>query len=26
VILNDWCKEFGVARTPTAAEVLNQPA
>jgi dihydroxyacetone kinase-like protein len=26
VILNDRCKEFGVARTPTAAEVLNQPA
>ena len=26
VILNDWCKEFGVARTPTAAEVINQPA
>src|SRR5690606_37919462 len=26
VILNDWCKEFGVARTPTAAEVTNQPA
>ncbi|MBO9517714.1 MAG: dihydroxyacetone kinase subunit L [Porphyrobacter sp.] len=26
VILNDWCKEFGVERTPTAAEVLNQPA
>lgn len=26
VILNDWCKEFGVARTPKAAEVLNQPA
>jgi dihydroxyacetone kinase phosphoprotein-dependent L subunit len=26
VILNDWCREFGVARTPTAAEVINQPA
>ena len=26
VILNDWCKEFGVERTPTAPEVLNQPA
>ena len=26
VIVNDWCKEFGVARTPTAAEVINQPA
>jgi dihydroxyacetone kinase-like protein len=26
VILNDWCKEFGVERTPTAAEVINQPA
>jgi dihydroxyacetone kinase-like protein len=26
VILNDWCKEFGVARTPTAVEVINQPA
>ena len=26
VILNDWCKGFGVARTPTAAEVINQPA
>ena len=26
VILNDWCKEFGVARMPTAAEVINQPA
>jgi dihydroxyacetone kinase phosphoprotein-dependent L subunit len=26
VILNDWCKEFGIERTPTAAEVLNQPA
>jgi dihydroxyacetone kinase phosphoprotein-dependent L subunit len=26
VILNDWCKEFGVERTATAAEVLNQPA
>jgi dihydroxyacetone kinase-like protein len=26
VILNDWCKEFGVARTPSAAEVINQPA
>ena len=26
VILNDWCKEFGIARTPTAAEVINQPA
>jgi len=26
VILNDWCREFGLARTPTAAEVINQPA
>ena len=26
VILNDWCKAFGVDRTPTAAEVINQPA
>jgi len=26
VILNDWCKEFGVDRTPTAAEVINQTA
>ena len=26
IILNDWCKEFGVERTPTAPEVLNQPA
>ena len=26
VILNDWCKGFGVARTPTAAEVINQTA
>src|SRR5688500_7928726 len=26
IILNDWCKEFGVDRTPTAPEVLNQPA
>jgi dihydroxyacetone kinase phosphoprotein-dependent L subunit len=26
VILNDWCKAFGVERTPTAAEVINQPA
>jgi hypothetical protein len=26
VILNDWCRDFGVARTPTAAEVINQPA
>jgi dihydroxyacetone kinase-like protein len=26
VILNDWCKEFGVERTPTASEVINQPA
>jgi dihydroxyacetone kinase-like protein len=26
VILNDWCTEFGVARTPSAAEVINQLA
>jgi dihydroxyacetone kinase phosphoprotein-dependent L subunit len=26
VILNDWCKEFGVENTPTVAEVVNQPA
>lgn len=26
VILNDWCREFGIERTPIAAEVLNQPA
>ena len=26
VILNDWCTEFGVARTPAAPEVINQPA
>ena len=26
VILNDWCKAFGVERTPTAPEVINQPA
>ena len=26
VILNDWCKEFGITNTPTVAEVVNQPA
>jgi dihydroxyacetone kinase len=26
VILQDWCKEFGVERTPSVAEVINQPA
>jgi len=26
IILQDWCNEFGVARTPTVPEVLNQPA
>jgi dihydroxyacetone kinase-like protein len=26
IILNDWCKEFGVERTATVAEVVNQPA
>ena len=25
-ILQDWCKEHGVQRTPTAAEVINHPA
>lgn len=25
-ILHDWCTEFGVARTPTVAELLHQPA
>jgi dihydroxyacetone kinase phosphoprotein-dependent L subunit len=25
-ILQDWCNEFGVARTPTVAELLHQPA
>ena len=26
IILNDWCKQFGVDRTATCAEVVNQPA
>ncbi|WEK47759.1 MAG: dihydroxyacetone kinase subunit DhaL [Candidatus Andeanibacterium colombiense] len=26
VILNDWCKEFGVENTPTVAEVVKQLA
>jgi dihydroxyacetone kinase-like protein len=26
VILQDWCNEFGVARTASVAEVVNQPA
>lgn len=26
IILNDWCKAFGVERTATVAEVVNQPA
>ena len=26
VILQDWCNEFGVERTATVAEVVNQPA
>ena len=26
VILQDWCKEFGVERTASVAEVINQPA
>ena len=26
MILQDWCTEFGVARTPTVAELLRQPA
>lgn len=26
VILQDWCNEFGVARTASVAEVINQPA
>lgn len=26
IILNDWCKQFGVDRTATVAEVVNQPA
>lgn len=26
IILNDWCKEFGVDRAPSVAEVVNQPA
>ncbi len=26
IILQDWCNEFGVARTPTVAELLHQAA
>lgn len=26
VILQDWCNEFGVDRTPSVSEVVNQPA
>ena len=26
MILQDWCTEFGVARTPIVAELLHQPA
>lgn len=26
IILQDWCKQFGVDRTPSVAEVINQPA
>ncbi len=26
MILQDWCNEFGVARTPTVAELLHQTA
>jgi len=26
MILQDWCTEFGVARAPTVAELLHQPA
>jgi dihydroxyacetone kinase-like protein len=26
IILQDWCKEFGVERTASVAEVINQPA
>lgn len=26
IILNDWCKHFGVDRTASVAEVVNQPA
>lgn len=26
IILHDWCNEFGVERTASVAEVINQPA
>ena len=26
VILNDWCKEFGIERTPKAAELAKATA